>query len=809
MTHLLKLHCAYNAQPYLNMAESSEQIILIVEDDPSLREGIHDLLELEYNEGVHSVSNGLEALEILEEITPNLIISDIMMPKMNGYELLKKVREIPHMIRVPFILLTARGTREEVFEGRKSGAELYVTKPFDSEILVKHTKTQLRRSSEKQLASQEVISSLKRNVLQILNHEFRTPLTYVTAYYDMLAESIESQKDSRNVNDYLSGILSGCDRLIDLIEDLILVMDVRTGILKETYDKNALAISNFRPIIDTILLEFAPLIQKYNLNISIQLEDDLEIWGVEEQLHILFAHLIENAVKFSAYSLDPTGSNYVEIKSSLSQNGQVVIFEIKDNGIGIPKEAQPKIFDLFYQHNRNYFEQQGSGAGLTISRGIANIHGGTISVQSPNGKGCHVTVQLPIHKPESAKPMQMGSFQVSKRLAKILLVEDDEVLLRSLEELMTLHKGKYHYQIKSATNGRLALNVLESFTPDLIVSDVMMPEMDGLELLKRIRGQNALLHVPFIIVSARNRQQDIYDGRLSGAEEYITKPYDTDEFITLVEVQLDRYFQYQRVADRDFDNFKQKILSMLQPDLRDPLMSVSDSSIKLTGEQDNIQNADDLRNALDEIKMGSHKISELVEDFMSLAEIETGEAKKAFSSRATPCFNLSFLIDESIKIHREGLQANNIFSNIVVESGNYGAMIELSSMQKAISRLIGIVASFCKSANGDELNICASGKHENTISISVWHNGSSLSPEIRERVNEITARTSEESFNPMDFSSHLKIVVGFVAIHDGELQLIQVGESGTNQERDEFVIRLPKLKKAQVLETDQSGFMLG
>ncbi|MEM9774483.1 MAG: response regulator [Chloroflexota bacterium] len=789
------------------MAETSEQIILIVEDDPSLREGIHDLLELEYNDGVHSVSNGLEALELLESITPNLIISDIMMPKMNGYELLKKVREMPHMVRIPFIFLTARGTREEVFEGRKSGAELYVTKPFDSEILVKHTQTQLKRSSEKQLASQEVISSLKRNVLQILNHEFRTPLTYVTAYYDMLAESIESQKDGRNVNDYLNGILSGCDRLINLIEDLILVMDVRSGRLEKTYDKSALAISDFRPIIDKILLEYAHLIKKYNIDISLQLEDGIQVWGVEEQLHILFAHLIENAVKFSGYSSDNSGPNYVEIKSTASTTGRTVMFEINDNGIGIPKEAQPKIFDLFYQHNRNYFEQQGSGAGLTISRGIANIHGGNISVLSLNESGCNVTVQLPIYKPEHEEPMRMGAMKASKRLAKILLVEDDEILLQSLEELMVLHNGNYHFQVKSATNGRTALEVLESFTPDIIVSDVMMPEMDGLELLKRIREQNALLHVPFIIVSARSRQQDVYDGRLSGAEEYITKPYDIDEFITLVEVQLDRYFQYQRVADKDFDNFKQKILSMLRPDFRDPLMSVSDSSIKLTGEQDNIQNADDLRIALDEIKMGSHKISELVEDFMALAEIETGEAKKAFSSRATACFDLNFLIDESIKIHREGLEANRIFPNIKIENGNYGAMIEHSSMQKAISRLIGIVTSFCKSANGDEINIGVSGKDKDALSISIWHNGENLAPEVRSRVHEISALTSGDSFNPMDFSSHLKIVAGFVAIHDGELNF----KEGSSDENipDEFVIKLPKLKKVEVLETDQSGFMLG
>ncbi|MEM8857590.1 MAG: response regulator [Chloroflexota bacterium] len=788
------------------MTETPEQIILIVEDDPSLREGIHDLLELEYNDSVYSVSNGVEALELLENITPNLIISDIMMPKMNGYELLKAVREIPHLVRVPFIFLTARGTREEVFEGRKSGAELYVTKPFDSEVLVKYTKTQLQRSTEKQLASQEAISSLKRNVLQILNHEFRTPLTYVTAYYDMLAETLDSQMDGRNVDDYLNGILSGCDRLIDLIEDLILVMDVRSGQLEEDFNDHATNVSNFNEMINSILIDFEALIQKYQLKVTLDLDKNIQVLGVEEQLQTLFAHLIENAVKFSAYATEGNKANEIEITSVISENGQWGVFEVNDNGIGIPKEAQPKIFDLFYQHNRNYFEQQGSGAGLTISNGIAEIHGGVISVVSPDEQGCKVTVQLPVNHLEVASPLPRKTGEAHLRIAKILLVEDDEILLQSLEELMSLHEGKYQFQIKSAINGREALELLESFTPDLIVSDVMMPEVDGLELLRRVRQQNRLLHVPFIIVSARNQPKDIYDGRLSGAEEYITKPYDTDEFIAIVEVQLDRFFQYRKVADKDFDNFKEKILSMLRPDFRDPLVSVSDSSNKLSGEQDNIKTAEDLRSALAEIKTGSHKISELVEDFMALAEIETGEAKKAFSSRAAASFDLQFLIEDSLKVHTEAFHANNIFPNVTIEQGNYGAMIEHSSMQKAISRLIGIVTAFCMSSEGSEINIKVADDRDDMMSISVWHNGNNLLPEVRDTVNEALRLTDHGTFNPIDFSAHLKIVRGFVSIHDGELLFI---EGMSDQMPDHFRIELPKLKKAKSLEANQPGFMLG
>lgn len=791
-------------QSPIEPTEQHQYTILIVEDDPSLRDGIHDLLEFVDGTVVYSVSNGLEAVEILDEITPDLFISDIMMPHMNGFQLLAEVRKIPKYVRIPFIFLSARGSKEEVFKGRTSGAELYITKPFDINVLVDMAMTQLQRASERKLANQEDISSLKRTVLQILNHEFRTPLTYVTAYYDMLADSIDSSKDGRNMDEYLNGILSGCERLIDLVEDLIMVMDVRGGKLAEIYETSAGRVTEFNQFVQDAIKMDAAVLEKYNIEVEFSpLDSDCVVWGVEDQIKVLFRHLIENAIKFTTYTAMLKKSGRVTVDLSVVEDGKFLEMVVTDTGIGFPEEVSQKILELFYQHNRQHYEQQGSGAGLTISEGITDIHNGTLQLNSVEENGCTTILRLPIHT-EADIDEQSEKALKKKRIANILLVEDDEVLLEGLEALMDDPNPSYVIQYRSASSAEDALETLKSFTPDLIISDLVMPGMDGLELIQAVRQQNSLLHVPFIIVSGRNSEEDILLGRRAGAEEYITKPYDADELMTLVYVQLDRYFEHLGAADQDFDKFKQNILNMLQPEFLAPLGSVSEKSNMLAKQQETITTADDLRLALGDIQSGSEMISSLVEDFMSLAEIETGEANKAFDSRANNCFDFSYLVSDAFKAHSAAFEHNEIEATQILATDGYGAQIEHTNMQKALARLVGIVTSLCIEAKGSRVAIEVTRGITKNITISVWHNGSNLDEMEKENISEVLQNKESNEFNPMDFSSHYRIVNGFVKIHGGMFFLVD----GNDESFDKFVISLPAIDPPTNFNLNTSGFKL-
>src|SRR5690606_747749 len=182
--------------------------ILLVEDDASILDGMGDLLQIfdiGYEVEILKATNGEEGLALMQQHTPDLIISDIMMPRLNGFEFLAKVRENPAWVHIPFVFLTAKGKKQDIMEGRRSGAELYITKPFVSAELLELVKSQLDRTFQLQQVRQQKFGALKRNILQLLNHEFRTPLTYVTAYYDMLADSLLSVEDTAHLQEYLRG----------------------------------------------------------------------------------------------------------------------------------------------------------------------------------------------------------------------------------------------------------------------------------------------------------------------------------------------------------------------------------------------------------------------------------------------------------------------------------------------------------------------------------------------------------------------------------------------------------------------------
>ncbi|MEO8394793.1 MAG: response regulator, partial [Chloroflexota bacterium] len=183
--------------------------ILIVEDDLNLLEGIQTVLELD-DYSVISVENGKQALAVLREssVLPDLIVSDIMMPQMDGIQLLREVRKVPLWIKIPFIFLTARSEKSDIQRGKQLGVDDYLVKPFDADDLLIAVESRLNRHKGINALFDEAMSSMKRNILTILNHEFRTPLTFVVAYADMLNDQTQSLSDEELLA-FLRGVNTG------------------------------------------------------------------------------------------------------------------------------------------------------------------------------------------------------------------------------------------------------------------------------------------------------------------------------------------------------------------------------------------------------------------------------------------------------------------------------------------------------------------------------------------------------------------------------------------------------------------------
>ncbi|MBI4771684.1 MAG: response regulator [Chloroflexi bacterium] len=185
----------------------SGEKILIVEDDPALLEGLRDILLLAGFQ-VTTASNGVEGLAALEQDAPHLILSDIMMPKLDGYRFYEAVRARSEWVHVPFIFLTAKGDRADVRRGKQLGVDDYLVKPFDEEDLLVAIRARLNRRLQLEAVHSYQIAGLKRTILTILNHEFRTPLTYISTYTDMLREA-DPDLSSEDFKNLMRGIQVG------------------------------------------------------------------------------------------------------------------------------------------------------------------------------------------------------------------------------------------------------------------------------------------------------------------------------------------------------------------------------------------------------------------------------------------------------------------------------------------------------------------------------------------------------------------------------------------------------------------------
>ncbi len=771
--------------------------LLLVEDDPSLQEGVRDLLEIadfEYEIIVLTADDGVSALEIMRTVEPDIIVSDIMMPRMGGFELLSEVRRNPDWVHVPFIFVTAKGKKQDILEGRLSGAEMYITKPFDSAELIDMIKIQLDRSLQKRAVRRTQMEGLKRSILQVLNHEFRTPLTYVTAYYEMLASSVSAYQDTDNMGEYLRGIRGGCERMSDLVEDLIQVMDIRSGETFRRFKEKAAPIEDLAEIIRKAGQQMASLARSRGVDVHLNVPEKLPaVWGLRQELFTAVRHVIENGIKFSHKKLTQRDPGQVKVRAAATDHEITIVVE--DNGIGVPAHAQSEIFDLFVQYNRDKYEQQGSGAGLPIVKGILEAHGGNIEIESDGESGLTAVLTVPLAANLDPVAVSQGfnGIHYQKQKAHILLVEDDPSVLQSLCELLSIYDGPYDLSLATAADGQLGLREIDREKPDLIISDVMMPNMDGYEFVKIIRQTPALVHIPIIFLSARNERHEIMRGRRVGAEEYVTKPYDTDEVLSLITAMLNRHFQLQNVVDSDFERFKISILSMLRPDFLGSIASVNDYSTLISNGVADVTTSKELRDALRGIQVGSQRISELVDDFITLAEIKTGETETAFRNRAHGTGNLTAIIREfaqKITLDREGSDCD---IHYLEGDQERFVIIDYDGLERAFKRLFGVVELNCIKGDGRTIYV-ETEESGDQFRVQLWHDGRPLDPEAAAVIEKSLDDEGEITGLEVEYGPRLRIARSIVEIHGGTLEFIHGRPGDGSLTADTLHITLPTVE---------------
>jgi signal transduction histidine kinase len=365
--------------------------VLVVEDDVHLLKGIQDILELD-GYAVLTADNGVQGLAVLNEqsVPPDLIVSDIMMPRMDGIQFLKEVRREMRWFSIPFIFLTAKGEKSDVHRGMRLGVDDYVIKPYDPADLLVKIESRLERHRSLTALHTTGMASLKREILTIVNHEFRTPLTFVVAYADMLNNPGDQKLTEAEVMSYIQGISTGAERLRNLIENFILLVELETGEAKQTYDWRKGPIGNLPALIKQARERVK--VEERGYPVTVEIVEPLPFFiGDIEYVTSAIAHLLSNAAKFS----DPGSPITI---GAFAKADEIVVW-VRDHGRGIPAAEFANIWKSFYQIDRATNEDQGAGAGLAIVKGIAELHGGRVEVESEVGKGSTFRLNFPSAEP--------------------------------------------------------------------------------------------------------------------------------------------------------------------------------------------------------------------------------------------------------------------------------------------------------------------------------------------------------------------------------------------------------------------------
>ncbi|MBE2206614.1 MAG: tetratricopeptide repeat protein [Saprospiraceae bacterium] len=377
------------------------------------------------------------------------------------------------------------------------------------------------------------LNSVKSAFFANISHEFRTPLTLILGPLEqMMAGAFKG-----DFQKYYRIMHRNGKRLLDLVNQLLDLSKLESGKMRLSAARGDLA-----QVVSAVAQSFESLADKKLIQLQITLpESPVSGFFDRDKVEKIVANLVSNAFKFTP----DNGRIHISVAPDAS-------IAVQDTGIGIPAEQIPHLFERFY-HSSSSDIQSGSGLGLALTKELAELHGGGIEVESKEEQGTTFVVkirtdeaffqpgeivetpqqsgietQMPL--PAAAKPAPSSTRLALQANQPVLLIVEDNADVRAY--IKDQFEGSY--QIWEAENGRIGLEMAQKKTPDLIISDVMMPEMSGMELCSRLKTDEKTSHIPVIMLTARAEQTDKVEGLQTGADDYLPKPFDALELTVRV-----------------------------------------------------------------------------------------------------------------------------------------------------------------------------------------------------------------------------------------------------------------------------------
>ena len=505
--------------------------ILLADDNADMRDYVTRLLEDRWT--VEVVADGEAALARARAALPDLILSDIMMPGLDGYQLLQALRADELTRDIPVIFLSARAGDEARIEGLSAGADDYLIKPFSARELlarvgmhlaqvsarreVEATRRQSLTREREARAEAEVANRSKDEFLAMLGHELRNPLApIVTALQLMELRGDETLYKERTI------IERQVRHLVRLVDDLLDVSRITSGKIElkreriEISETVAKAIEMASPLIEQ---------RRHRLKVDIP-RSGLAVEVDAVRMAQVLANLLNNAAKYT----EPHGDITVSATMENLAEGHRVVLRVRDTGIGLSAEMLPRVFDLFVQERQAIDRAQGGlGLGLAIVRTLVELHGGTVEAHSEGyGKGSEFTVRLTAapagDEPALASRGESG-VAADPDAVRVLVVDDNVDSAELLAESVRL----MGHVPRVAHDGPAGLRIGADFRPNVALLDIGLPVMDGYELARHLRALPGLESIRLIAITGYSQEADRRQSEAAGFERHLVKPIQLEQ----------------------------------------------------------------------------------------------------------------------------------------------------------------------------------------------------------------------------------------------------------------------------------------
>ena len=466
-----------------------------------------------------------------------------------------------HIGVILLICISASSCYQNIEIGYLGAGLLFITLiigiyQFQKKKFILRSKSIYESQEAKQLKEMD---EFKTRLYTNITHEFRTPLTVILGLSEQISDNLETLP-TETTKEHLGLISSNGKNLLLLVNQILDLSKLESSSMVVNLVQTDI-ISQLQNIIES----FSPFANTKKITLKFQTElENLQMDFDKDMMLKIISNLVSNAIKYT------NEGGKVHLLAEL-QDEQTLILKVIDTGTGIPKEQVPHIFERFFQATTESLQKQiGTGIGLSLTRELVSLLEGEISVESQLGIGTTFTIQLPIRNNaivESSNNLNTSLLneidaytvwakdhqqkkstveEVDEDIPTLLIIEDNKDIVTYLKTILSPI-----YQLLTAPNGKVGVELATEHVPDIILSDVMMPEMDGFEVCNFLKNDERTSHIPIVLLTARSEIQSKLHGFERGADAYISKPFNKNELL----IRLKKLIELRKTLQTRYANF--------------------------------------------------------------------------------------------------------------------------------------------------------------------------------------------------------------------------------------------------------------